>query len=139
MARFANAPVDRAAGGVVLGADDDGPLVLVVHRRRHDDWSLPKGHVESGESWLEAALREVREETGVVATAQPGPRPVAYMLPDGRPKVVLFFVMKADSVGEVATPDEVDAVEWWPLDRAGRDLSYEVERRLVTEVSGLRA
>ena len=51
----------RAAGGVVVR---DGQ-VLVVHRPRYDDWSLPKGKLEDGETWEDAALREVHEETGV--------------------------------------------------------------------------
>lgn len=135
MGRFANAPVERAAGGVVLDGEDGEPRLLVVHRDRYDDWTLPKGHVERGESWLEAALREVREETGVVATAAPRPRPVVYLLPDATPKVVVFFVMRVASIGALGTSDEVDAVQWWPLERAERDLSYDVERRLVAEVA----
>ena len=53
-----------AAGGVVLR---DG-RVLVVHRLRYDDWSLPKGKLEAGESFEQAALREVYEETGYTCT-----------------------------------------------------------------------
>jgi 8-oxo-dGTP diphosphatase len=59
--------VIRAAGGVVVR---DG-RVLLVHRDRYDDWSLPKGKLEPGETWEDAALREVWEETGVRCTLGP--------------------------------------------------------------------
>jgi 8-oxo-dGTP diphosphatase len=56
----------RAAGGVVWRADDDGaPQFAVIHRPRYDDWSLPKGKLDPGEAWEDAALREVEEEIGV--------------------------------------------------------------------------
>ena len=54
----------QAAGGVVTRAAGDGPLqYLVVHRPRYDDWSLPKGKLEPGESFEDAARREIEEET----------------------------------------------------------------------------
>ena len=55
----------RAAGGVVARASGDGVEVVLVHRPRYDDWSLPKGKLEPGESWEDGALREVEEETGL--------------------------------------------------------------------------
>ena len=62
--RMSDAEV-RAAGGVVVRDGADGPEVAVVHRPRYDDWSLPKGKLEPGEEWEQAALREVEEETGL--------------------------------------------------------------------------
>ncbi|HCB33698.1 MAG TPA: hypothetical protein DEP66_04025 [Acidimicrobiaceae bacterium] len=123
--RYRNAKVDRAAGGVVLRDD----RVLVVHRPRYDDWSLPKGHVDGGETFVEAALREVREETGVAAEVVGGPYPVAYLLGSGVPKVVVFFPMRGDDGADpaAADPDEVDDVRWWEPDEARRRLSYGVE------------
>ena len=55
----------RASGGVVLRDGPNGPEVLVVHRPRYDDWSLPKGKREPGETDEQCAVREVEEETGV--------------------------------------------------------------------------
>ena len=55
----------QAAGGVVWRRRDDQIQVLLVHRPKYDDWSLPKGKLEPGETHQEAALREVREETGL--------------------------------------------------------------------------
>jgi ADP-ribose pyrophosphatase YjhB (NUDIX family) len=133
--RFANAPLDRAAGGLVVDRVDGVDRIVVVHRSRYDDWTLPKGHLDAGETWVEAALREVREETGIVAAAEPAPLPIAYVLADGRPKVVVFFLMHPQRVGPLETPDEVDAVERWPLTRAAQELSHLVERRLVADLA----
>jgi len=145
MGRFDGAPVDRAAGGVVLR---DGS-VLVVHRPRHDDWSLPKGHVDDGETWAETAVREVLEETGVSTTIVGPPVTTAYPLPQRGEsdelstisptvKVVLFFPMSApDPDAELAgDPDEVDEVAWWPVERALRGLSYAGEQAVLRSVVG---
>lgn len=124
--RYANAPVDRAAGGVVC---HDG-AVLVVHRPRYDDWSLPKGHLNRGESWEEAALREVREETGVRCAITSAPYPVSYLIASGVPKLVLFYAMAPTKVPKKLTgdPSEVDEVAWWDIADAVRALSYGTER-----------
>ena len=56
----------KASGGVVWRpAPDGGQELVIVHRPRYDDWSLPKGKLDSGESWEDAALREVEEEVGL--------------------------------------------------------------------------
>ena len=78
-----------AAGGVV---ERDG-LVAVVHRPRYDDWSLPKGKLDRGESWEQAALREVREETGLECELGEQLPTVRYMDQRGRPKTVRYWRM----------------------------------------------
>ena len=137
MGRFSDAPVARAAGGVVARRRHLTE-VLVVHRPRFDDWVLPKGHVDDGESWEETAVREVLEETGVEAVVAGEPSIVGYPLPGEvdpmRVKVVAFFPMTP--VGEVDSPEtkdanEVDRVEWWSVVRADRDLTYPDERELL--------
>jgi len=129
MGRYEHAPVDRAAGGVVVHQG----CILVVHRPRYDDWSLPKGHVDPGESWAEAAIREVREETGVDARIVGEPISISYVLEDGTPKVVVFHPMVpvAEPFELRGDPDEVDTVQWWSFGRAGAELSYVDERRVV--------
>jgi 8-oxo-dGTP diphosphatase len=132
---FDRAPVVRAAGGIVVRAGAAGPEVVVVRRARYDDWALPKGHVDRGESWTEAALREVEEETGVVGEITGDPQPVTYLLGDGRPKVVVFFPMRVVRHGTHPPSDEIDEVAWWPLDRATSDLTYPADRALVQGVA----
>ena len=101
----------RAAGGIVIR---DGH-VLLVHRAKYDDWSLPKGKLEPGESWEGAALREVEEETGLVC--EPGELigTTRYEVPEG-PKEVRYFLLTAS--GEARARHEVDEVRWVPLDDA---------------------
>ena len=124
--RYVNAPVDRAAGGVVCHEGS----VLVVHRPRYDDWSLPKGHLNRGETWEEAALREVREETGVRCAITSAPYPVSYLIRDDVPKLVLFYLMVPTKLPKrlAGDPSEVDEVAWWDIADAVRALSYPSER-----------
>lgn len=141
MGRFDQARVDRAAGGIVI---HDG-RVLVVHRPRYDDWSLPKGHLDAGETWAEAARREVLEETGVDGTIVGPPMPIAYTVTDLKSesaaganiKIVVFYLMTCDEGSadgsKAIDVHEVDAAAWWPVDRALRELSYADERRLLAE------
>jgi len=106
----------RAAGAVLwrpAGAAG-GPEVLLVHRPKYDDWSLPKGKLEPGEHVLLAAVREVAEETGLrVALGRRLP-PVHYLV-GGAPKRVDYWVATAeDTPGEFAPNREIDQVAWVP-------------------------
>ncbi|MBA2629472.1 MAG: NUDIX hydrolase [Thermoleophilaceae bacterium] len=119
----------RAAGGVVLR---DG-LVLVVHRPDYDDWTLPKGKLDEGESWEQAALREVEEETGVRCRLG-GPLPDVEYEVRGRPKRVRYWVMEVEEDLGFAPNDEVDEVRWAPVEEAARLLSYERDIEVLQAV-----
>jgi len=129
--------VVQAAGGVVTRNARDGTLeVLVVHRPRYDDWSLPKGKLEPGESFEDAARREIEEETGVRVELGAALPTTDYVDRHGRPKVVHYWRMTP--VGETAwqPSDEVDETRWINVAEAGALLSYEHDRRLVAAVDG---
>jgi 8-oxo-dGTP diphosphatase len=114
----------RAAGGVVVRDD----RVLVVHRPRYDDWSLPKGKLEPGETWEDAAIREVWEETCVRCTLGAFLGTSHYEV-NGAPKEVRWWAM---TTGDEAGPsNEVDEVRWATLAEARELLSYEWERQLL--------
>lgn len=127
----------RAAGGL-LWRDQDGKRVLaIIHRPRRKDWSLPKGKLEDGERWEEAALREVREETGCEARLTSFAGVTHYFRKD-TPKVVLFWNMELVAEGPLQFPEEVDRVAWLSPAEALRKLDYETERDLLHEAIELR-
>ena len=120
------AELERAAGGVVVREG----RIAVVHRPKYDDWSLPKGHLDDGESWEDAALREVEEETGIRARLVRALDPVRYRTPKGRDKEVRYWVMEPVE-GDFAPNDEVDDMRWVTVAEALEQLSYPVDRELV--------
>ncbi|MEU4422652.1 NUDIX hydrolase [Actinoplanes sp. NPDC024001] len=127
----------QAAGGVLYRPGDDGIQVCLVHRPRYDDWSLPKGTFKADETALGAAVREVAEETGVAGIPELRLPEVAYRLPDGRPKTVQFWLMRAGTTGPVQDTDEVDRIAWLPPAEAAARLSYPDERPVLDRVAEL--
>ncbi len=109
-----------AAGGVVVRDGDDGPEVVVVHRPRYDDWSLPKGKLEPGEEWAAAALREVDEETGLACELVRELAPARYRDRKGREKLVRWWLMRPLG-GEFVANSEVDELRWVGTDEAPSD------------------
>ena len=124
----------RAAGGVVWRREQDDFEILLVHRRGREDWTLPKGKVEPGESDEACALREVEEETNLRCALGPEVGRVEYRDQRGRPKSVRYWSMDA-SGGQAAPRHEVDAVRWVPLRSAARELTYPRDRALLAAFS----
>jgi 8-oxo-dGTP diphosphatase len=118
--------VIRAAGGVVVS---DGQ-VLLVHRPRYDDWTLPKGKLDADETWEAAALREVEEETGVRAALARELPAVEYEV-RGRPKQVRYWAMEVEEDLGFEPNDEVDEVRWLAPGDALELLTYERDRELL--------
>jgi 8-oxo-dGTP diphosphatase len=119
--------VIRAAGGVV---ERDG-RVLVVHRPKYDDWSFPKGKLERGETWEEAALREVEEETGLACELGELVGSTHYEV-RGEPKEVRYYRMSATA--EPAAHNEVDEVRWVTFDEAAGLLSHGYDADLLSRL-----
>jgi 8-oxo-dGTP diphosphatase len=122
-----------AAGAVVWRRVGPELEVCLVHRGRYDDWSLPKGKLDPGESLLACAAREVAEETGhhvVLGRRLPSQRYSA----DGRPKVVHYWAARADDAAAVREPDdEIDEVAFAPLTEAKARLTYPRDADLVND------
>ena len=120
-----------AAGGVVLRRGDDGkPRVAVIHRPKYMDWSLPKGKLERGEGWKEAALREVEEEIGHRCEAGPELPSVSYLDRKGRRKLVRYWLMEPID-GGFEPHGEVDELRWLTRRDADGLLTYKHDRELV--------
>lgn len=128
-----------SAGGLVLDrlADDACALLISRYDRRNRIiWSFPKGHIEPGENDRQAALREVHEETGIVAEVVERLGEIDFWFTvEGRRihKTVHHFLMVAVG-GELSDSDpEVESVEWVPLDDVHSRLAYSDERSLLRQ------
>ena len=122
--------VVQAAGGRVLRRQRGALQLAVVHRPVHQDWSFPKGKLEEGETFDEAARREVQEEIGMSCRLIRFIGHTEYVDRKGRAKAVAYWVMEA--TGGSFTPNlEVDELRWVPLDEAYRLLTYPRDRELV--------
>jgi 8-oxo-dGTP diphosphatase len=129
-------PEVPAAGGVLIRRNDGGePELAVIHRPKYMDWSLPKGKLDPGEDWLQAALREVEEETGYRCEAGEELSSVGYRDRKGRRKLVRYWLMEPLD-GRFEPHDEVDELRWLSPEEADRQLSYEHDRALVREALG---
>lgn len=123
----------RAAGGIVVRGRKSDAEIALVHRPSYDDWSLPKGKEEAGEEPAVTALREVREETGVLChiTGHAGVK--QYEVTAGT-KQVEYFLMRPHRIDERTHTDEVDRLRWVPWAEAPRLLTYDLDRTLLEEV-----
>jgi 8-oxo-dGTP diphosphatase len=120
----------KAAGGVVWRRGAGGIEVAVAHRPHREDWSLPKGKLDPGESWETAALREVEEEIGYRCRLGRELTPTSYSDPKGRSKVVRYWLMEPEA-GEFEPNKEVDEVRWLIPSAAAELLTYPHDRELV--------
>jgi 8-oxo-dGTP diphosphatase len=124
----------RVAGGLVWRDAAGGPRLAVVHRAKRDDWSFPKGRLDPGEGWQEAARREIAEETGCAARLGRFAGAKLY-LDRPEPKLVLYW--HARLIHQFSEPeDEVDEVAWLSRREALDRLDHGSDRRLLLRALG---
>jgi 8-oxo-dGTP diphosphatase len=116
-----------AAGGVVV---NDAGEIAVIYRPKYMDWTLPKGKLEPGEGWEDAALREVEEETGLVCVLEEELGSVHYKDRHGRDKTVRYWRMRVSS-GEFAPNREVSELEWLEPGALAERLSYDRDKEIL--------
>lgn len=120
----------RAAGGIVCVRRGDHAEVLVVHRPQFDDWTLPKGKAKAGESDLDAARREVEEETGLRCEVGPEVARLHFRDRNHRTKVTRYWLMRPWS-GAFRASDEVDSCDWLAPVAASAKMTRSGERDLL--------
>ncbi|MGE7433548.1 MULTISPECIES: NUDIX hydrolase [Kitasatospora] len=138
-------PTILAAGAVLWvpgpekknGKGRKKPRIALIHRPKYGDWSLPKGKLDPGEGWREAALREVWEETGLSCVLGEE-LPAQHYLAQGRPKEVRYWAA-VPTGGRFVPNREVDRMEWLPPRKARERLTHERDRQLVDALLALLA
>jgi 8-oxo-dGTP pyrophosphatase MutT (NUDIX family) len=121
-----------AAGGVPWRRGVDGTIeVVVVHRPRYDDWSFPKGKLDPGETFEQAAVRELAEETGFVVDLGVELPEVTYVDHRGRSKLVRWWAATVTG-GAFSPNDEVDQLAWMTVDTAAATVTRDADRGLLT-------
>jgi 8-oxo-dGTP diphosphatase len=127
-----------AAGGVLHRATSSGDEVAIVHRKRYGDWTLPKGKLKPGDSFMECARREVREETGCSVHLGEYLGAIGYQVND-LPKVILFWRMSIAEQHEIEDTIEVGDVAWLRISDAVQRLTHAEESAFLSRLlSGVK-
>ena len=135
----ADAPSDliRAAGGIVTRVVLSGRVeVACIYRESRGDWTFPKGKLDEGETFEQAAIREVLEETGMHCRVERFVGTTTYTHRKGRPKIVAYYLMSHDE-GVFEPNEEVDVLVWLPLEHVRAHLTWERDQELFDLVVGL--
>jgi 8-oxo-dGTP diphosphatase len=130
------------AAGALLWRWEKGVLkVLVIHRARYDDWSWPKGKLDRGESVPEAAIREIREETGLRVSLGVKLNEIEYKIEQGNRKVVHYWAAqitdKAIAQQNFVPDEEVSSLEWLTVPEAKKRLTYKYDIEPLKLLQGL--
>ncbi len=139
-----DAPSDliRAAGGIVIRPVANGRFeVACIFREARGDWTFPKGKLDPGETFEQAALREVWEETGMRCDVIRFAGTTNYTHRKGKPKIVAYYLMSV-ATGEFAPNDEVDELVWLQLEQVREHLTWDRDQELfdlVVTMSEVRA
>ena len=122
-----------SCGILVIRKHQSQREILLIQSRQGGHWSFPKGHMEPGETELDTARREVQEETGLVVELR---GTVAYTLPNGNEKIVIYFggLLDPDSTEPRPQQEEILSLQWAALEEAASLLTYADDRALLASL-----
>ena len=121
----------RGAGGIVSRFEGTALKILFIHRSKHNDWSFPKGRLNSGEPAWQAAIREVKEETACQCALGEELPTVRYIDRNKRPKEVRFWKMTVLSEETFIPNEEIAKISWLSLKEGFDVLTYNTDRILL--------
>ena len=124
---------EKSCGAIVYRKFHGNTEILLIKHINSGHWSFPKGHVETGETEVETAKREIKEETAIDVIIDPTFREtVTYSPKKDTVKVVVYFLAKAKNVNFIPQEEEIAEIRWVDISYAGNILSYENDRTIVT-------
>ncbi|MBQ7990998.1 MAG: NUDIX domain-containing protein [Oscillospiraceae bacterium] len=128
---------EKSCGAVVYRRHHGNLEILLIKHIHSGHWSFPKGHTEAGESEIQTALREIKEETGIDVMIDPTFREtVTYYPKKDTQKVVVYFLAKARSYDVVPAEGEIAEAKWVDFGYANSLLIYENDRTIVAKAKG---
>ena len=125
---------EKSCGAIVFYLEGDKEQILLIKHANSGHWSFPKGHVEAGETELETAVREIKEETGVDALVDTRFRQVVTYSPKKDVlKDVIYFFATTDNDATEKQESEVSEIMWVDIDKALNSVSYRNDKELITK------
>ena len=125
---------EKSCGAIVYRKFHGNTEILLIKHVNSGHWSFPKGHVEFGETEVETALREVKEETGIDIIIDPTFREIVSFSPKkGTQKTVFYFIGKARHTDYTPQEEEIAEIRWVEIGRACSVLSYENDKSIVNK------
>lgn len=127
---------EKSCGAVVYRKHHGNTEILLIRHVRSGCWSFPKGHMEEGETEMQTAVREIKEETNIdISIDDPAFREtIEYSPRRGLLKSVVYFIGRAVSFDAAPQETEIAQLRWTEIGRAGSLLAYENDRMLVSRV-----
>ncbi|MBQ7816589.1 MAG: NUDIX domain-containing protein [Oscillospiraceae bacterium] len=128
---------EKSCGAIVFYLKDEKEQILLIKHANSGHWSFPKGHVEAGETEVQTAMREIKEETGVNASVDTRFREVVTYSPKKDViKDVVYFFATTENYETYNQEEEVSDICWVNIDRAIKSVSYKNDKELVRKAIG---
>lgn len=126
--------MEKSCGALVFRRFHGNTELLLIKHANGGHWSFPKGHVEPGETEVETALREIKEETGIDVIIDPSFREViSYSPKKDTQKDVIYFVARAQNYDYTPQEEEIAQIKWVEINRAHTILTYDNDKQLVNK------